>query len=224
MASDNETGTPWGETFQSRFWWWRNRVAEVTLGELQERVNRHLEPDRQLAVSTLSNYEARGDSPEELRRASEPRASFLAALGQAFPDLNVGWLVTGEGVPTRALEDVSSDHPETADLLLERAGAIARTGGPKVWGVFLEALRRIQYSAPGDPYDLDPETVADLGGALEGLIMVPLARLRAPETVPSYRDYVDYYLSMLTAVMRATPPRGEGRSIEETISRLRGED
>jgi len=86
------------ETIQSRFWYLRNRVLGVTLQELCHAVNRHLEEP--VALSTVSNFEARGATAPERKRASEPRASFLAALRRAYPHIELEWLVLGEGPAT----------------------------------------------------------------------------------------------------------------------------
>ncbi|UCG88633.1 MAG: hypothetical protein JSW71_08865 [Gemmatimonadota bacterium] len=72
-----------------RLRFWRTEVAGVPQVTLCEAVNRYLaEPDR-VGVTTVSNYE----------RATQPRASFLAALKRVYPALNLDWLITGEGRP-----------------------------------------------------------------------------------------------------------------------------
>lgn len=76
-----------GDTVQTRLKHWRQEIAAVSQAELCEQVNRHLPEGKGVVVSTISNYE----------RTTEPRASFLAALKQAYPKLNLDWLVSGKG-------------------------------------------------------------------------------------------------------------------------------
>lgn len=216
MGSEDEKAAPWGETFQDRFWWWRNRSVEVTLEEVAERVNRSLE--RPLAVSTISNYEARGQ-----RRASEPRASFLKALGAAFPDLNVSWLVTGEGSPSLSSGESAKAAPSAPWDLTEAAWSIFVTGGPAVWPAFLRTVDRLRYSCPAPPDEHDPEEVAALAAALQSAVREPLDRVRENEEAISADALEEYYLSVLTAVMRVVPGAGEGSPLAETVARLQGE-
>ena len=65
----------------------------------------------------MSNYE----------RSTEPRASFLAALKKAFPELNLDWLVSGDGRPL-------APEKRIAELL-------SRAQGEEGLGAFSELLR-----------------------------------------------------------------------------------
>lgn len=77
------------DTLQDRFKYWRNHVARISLREVQEAVNKHLE--KGVSLPTVNNYEV-------AKRAS-PRTSFILALKRAFPDLNLEWLLLGDGEP-----------------------------------------------------------------------------------------------------------------------------
>ena len=77
------------DNVQERFKYWRQEIARVSQAQLCEEVNRHLPTESEVAVTTISNYE----------RATEPRVSFLDALKKAYPDLNLGWLISGSGEP-----------------------------------------------------------------------------------------------------------------------------
>jgi hypothetical protein len=87
-----------GDTFHERLRWWRTQVVRVTQVALCETVNAALPESERVAVTTVSNYE----------RSTEPRASFLGALKTSFPQLNVDWLVTGEGRPAVADRGVAA--------------------------------------------------------------------------------------------------------------------
>ncbi len=76
-----------GDSVQARLKHWREEIAKLSQAQLCELVNGHLPKGKAVVVSTVSNYE----------RTTEPRASFLAALKQAYPELNLDWLVSGEG-------------------------------------------------------------------------------------------------------------------------------
>ena len=75
------------ETFHERLRFWRREVAEVSQKELCHAVNQRLGSSDQISVATVSNYE----------RSTEPRASFLGALKQAYPQVSLEWLVSGAG-------------------------------------------------------------------------------------------------------------------------------
>ncbi len=108
-----------GETVHERLKFWRSEVLGISQAELAQGVNAQLEADQRVAVTTVSNYE----------RRTEPRASFLAALKRAYPEINLSWLVTGEGKP------VSSPS-----AIAERIGAV---------GAGSEPGRRLLIEQPG---------------------------------------------------------------------------
>jgi hypothetical protein len=83
-----------GESVHERLRFWRIELAKVSQAEMCSVVNHYLAEDERIAVTTVSNYE----------RKTEPRASFLAALKQAYPALSLTWLVTGEGRPLQGAE------------------------------------------------------------------------------------------------------------------------
>ncbi len=76
-----------GETIHDRLKYWRHEVLGVSQSRLCETVNSHLPAEDRVAVTTVSNYE----------RTTEPRGSFLAALKKAYPEINLEWLVAGQG-------------------------------------------------------------------------------------------------------------------------------
>ncbi len=76
-----------GETIHERLKYWRNEVLGVSQSRLCETVNSHLPEEDRVAVTTVSNYE----------RTTEPRGSFLGALKKAYPEINLEWLVAGQG-------------------------------------------------------------------------------------------------------------------------------
>jgi hypothetical protein len=86
------------KTIQERLRYWRRSVIRLSQGKLLEVLKPHLAKEDRIAVSTLSYYE----------RRIEPRASFLAALKRAFPDLNLDWLLTGQGQPTLSLSQMQA--------------------------------------------------------------------------------------------------------------------
>ncbi len=86
-----------GDSVQARLKHWREEIAKVSQAQLCELVNRHLPKGKGVVVSTVSNYE----------RTTEPRASFLAALKHAYPELNLDWLVSGEGKLVAAEQEIA---------------------------------------------------------------------------------------------------------------------
>ena len=76
-----------GETIHERLKYWRHEVLGVSQSRLCETVNSHLPAEDRVAVTTVSNYE----------RTTEPRGSFLGALKKAYPEINLDWLVVGQG-------------------------------------------------------------------------------------------------------------------------------
>ena len=81
-----------GDSLHERLRFWRTEVVGIPQAGFCEAVNRYLSEADKVGVTTVSNYE----------RMTQPRASFLAALKQVYPALNLEWLVTGEGRPLQA--------------------------------------------------------------------------------------------------------------------------
>lgn len=224
MGSFTESRNPMGDmdTFQGRFWWFRNKRQDgMTLDDLATAVNRHLERDKPISISTLSNYEDRNSD-----RASEPRASFLAALATAFPDFNISWLVTGVGPPD--LAEPSGQGTDTGRRV--PAQPLQMLGGLVVHGPYVEAFKRLKQSCP----DLGESSVAGLDsegrqkevdrldGLLRELIVTPVARIRMPgqENELEHRYLVDYSLAMIHALMLAIPGRRKGMPLAELIEQM----
>lgn len=109
-----------GDTVQERLKHWRQEVLRISQAELCDRVNGHLPKSHQVSVSTISNYE----------RSTEPRASFLAALTKTYPELNLDWVVSGNGkVLThdrqvgQLLEELQGENGKSAlDRLVQQPG------------------------------------------------------------------------------------------------------
>ena len=110
------------DTVANRFQYWRRDVARVSLRQLSEAVNQHLVGKARVSVSTVNNYEVRDN---------EPKVSFLVALKNEYPDLNLDWLMFGEGDP-------SVTNEQAAELVQKRAsralGKLGRGGLSDVHG------------------------------------------------------------------------------------------
>lgn len=218
-------------TFQERFWWFRNKGPDSRkLEDLADAVNQHLERGKPISISTLSNYEARGSA-----RASEPRVSFLAALGAAFPEFNINWLLTGVGPrypPITPLGETPDGEPATNIRRGLPGWSDSMPGGFAVSGVYAEAFKRLKQSCP----DLGESSIAGLdsegrqkeidrlGDLLHDLIVEPVAKLRKPgqENQPEHRQLVNYTLAMIQALMFAIPERGQGKPLTELIEQMDG--
>ena len=113
------------ETFHERLRFWRREVAEVSQKELCDAVNQRLGSSDQVSVATVSNYE----------RSTEPRASFLGALKQAYPQVSLEWLVSGTGKLTGGLSERGGwlTHPTQSRPVLEQPKRLP-TGLPKSGG------------------------------------------------------------------------------------------
>ena len=114
MASKNSDIVPARKTVAHRLKSWRKNVARVSLRELREAVNQHLVGDDQVSVSTVNNYEVPG---------REPRASYLVALKRAFPELNLDWLLFGEGEPSISKQEAAKSRQQRA---LKALGTLAQ--------------------------------------------------------------------------------------------------
>jgi len=102
-----------GDNVHERLRFWRTEVIGISQVGLCDAVNRYLSQADQVGVTTVSNYE----------RTTEPRASFLAALKQVYPSLNLDWLVTGAGRP---LQTSHGTLPASAGGELPDGDAVAR--------------------------------------------------------------------------------------------------
>jgi len=132
-----------GDTIHQRFRFWRVELAKVSQAELCGVVNQHLADHEQVAVTTVSNYE----------RKTEPRASFLAALKQAYPTLSLTWLVTGAGRPLQGGEEGRFGEGDEFELggaeLLSRQPGMHRFRDlpPAAAHVLLAFLEEVRVSA-----------------------------------------------------------------------------
>jgi hypothetical protein len=100
----------------SRLAYWRKTVLNVPLREIEERVNKHLEDGSKAKLSTIHGFETTVTKSGKTRPS--PRAEWIAALKQAYPYLNLDWLLFGRGEPTivaeeaRKFEEMLSKLPE----------------------------------------------------------------------------------------------------------------
>jgi hypothetical protein len=132
-----------GETIHERLRFWRIELAKVSQAEICRAVNQHLADGDQVAVTTVSNYE----------RKTEPRASFLAALKQAYPALSLMWLVTGAGRPLQGEQGGTLGEGDGFELggteLLSRQPGMHRFRDlpPAAAHVLLAFLQEVRLSA-----------------------------------------------------------------------------
>ncbi len=126
-----------------RLRFWRTQLARISQADLCGAVNHHLPSEDQVAATTVSNYE----------RRTEPRASFLAALKQAYPALSITWLVTGAGRPLQREDEGVSGEQEAfglggAELLARQPGMHRFRDLPPVAAhVLLAFLEEVRISA-----------------------------------------------------------------------------
>jgi hypothetical protein len=134
-----------GSTIHDRLRQWRQEVLSVSQAKLCQAVNSHLPEADRVAVTTVSNYE----------RTTEPRGSFLAALKRAYPEINLEWLIAGEGKvlvgeqrTAEALRHARTEegHAEVTVPVMEQPGMQRFRGLPEpavhVLVAFLEEVRQ----------------------------------------------------------------------------------
>lgn len=184
---------------QARFGQWREREG-LSLREVMEAVNEHLPPGRRIRTkSTISNYEkTASDKPP-------PRADFLAALKEAFPTLNVDWIITGR----RSMYALQEGRQEYREMLREKVPAYAAFP-ESVQELFRDTLTRYIAGSRMPWPKGDPETfTVEVAKDVLFLVNLPAKAVRdAP--FGSERVWETYLLAMLQAVRIALPRRGEG--------------
>lgn len=67
-----------------------------------------------------------------LRGDSQPTPKFFLALKEAFPWVNVEWLITGQGEMTSRKEDFSTYQVATGDGNIQAGGSVRSSGGIQV--------------------------------------------------------------------------------------------
>lgn len=201
------------ETIGDRLRRWRTEVRGLSLRELRDAVNEHLPPSRRVSLGTVSNYERSGED------GAGPRASFVAALKAAFPELRLEWLLLGRGAPSaggaRALA-AATDAPGPAAG--EGLGGRVRETypdlellSPEASALFLAALIRYATGEPG--MDLDEERILELAGDLRWLLLAPL-RFWGFADDPGYDRFSAYCVALLHALSLAMADPGRGDPAE----------
>ena len=97
------------ETVRERFRDWRKGNG-YTLKEVASAVGQQL--GRDVSESSISNFESRAD----------PNTAVIQALGMAFPELSLRWLLTGEPEAYGLIEEQPRDYyiPEALDTEVRR--------------------------------------------------------------------------------------------------------
>lgn len=198
-------------TVHDRLRYFRETVKGLSLREFRDRVNERLEPGGSLSLGTVSNYE-RG---RENGSRPGPRAEFLVALKEAFPDVRLEWLLLGEGPPTVLGEELSA--PEGLEAVAQREGGFAARVlarypdlellSPEASALFMAALTRL---AMGEPeMALDEDHLLELAGDLRWLLLAPLGWWGFRHA-PAYEEFSDYCVACLHALTQLMPGPGEG--------------
>lgn len=163
-----------------------------------------------MSVATVSNYETAAMAP--------PRSDFVAALAVAYPDLNVDWLLTGEGEMT-ATEDRAAGQ-EVRELLFNAAPRLVGRGGGPARALLADLLRRIVAASPDDEA-LTEEQVTRLGRHVERMAFAGLNAFHpSPRTRETFTEDADALVAALHALTLAVPGRGQGRTLEELLTNL----
>lgn len=188
---------------------WREDVKGLSLRELRDAVNGHLPPRRRVSLGTVSNYERSGGD-----RAG-PRAGFVAALKEAFPELRLEWLLLGRGGPTAVEASVAAAASDGAPgPMREGLGGKVLAAypdlellSPEASALFLAALVRVATGEPG--MDLDEDRILELAGDLRWLLLAPL-RFWGFAHDPGYERFSSYAVAALHALTLVMPEPGRG--------------
>lgn len=199
-------------TVHERLRYFRETVEGLSLRELQARVNEQLGEDAALSLGTVSNYER---PPDDGGRRAGPRVEFVAALGRAFPDLRIEWLVCGAGLPTRVAERLAAPEGLEADAADGEGFAgrvLARYPdlellSPEASALFMAALTRLAMGEPDGA--LGEEHLLDLAGDLRWVLLAPVG-MWGFRHAPAYEAFSDYCVASLHALMQLMPGPGRG--------------
>lgn len=204
------------DSVQGRIRHWRESVQGLSLREWRELVNAHLPPAARVSLGTVANYER---VPTNGERSAPPRADFLAAIGRAFPEIRLEWLLLGDGEPTRVEARVAELGTPAGRAAADSLGgrvveAFPDLGflSPEASALFLGALTRY---ATGEPrMELSQEQILELAGDLRWLLFLPL-RLWGFVHEPDYEAFSSYCVAMLHALIQALPGPGQGDPVGE---------
>jgi len=217
-------------TVQDRIRYFREEVKGMSMREFQRLVNAELAEPDQVSLGTISNYER---TPEPGKRRASPRAEVLAAMGSAFPELRLPWLLMGEGEPTEMAHRVAAGQPldevahggggagSLAARVLERFPDLELLS-PEASALFTGVLTRYAMGEPG--MDLSEAQLMELAADLRWLLFLPLSQWGFNHQ-PDYDRFSAYAVALLHALALALPPSGRGDPIRmydhATVRRLR---
>ena len=193
------------KTVNKRLKYWRNSVR-LSQGEFLTTLRPHLPKDEQFSVSMVSYYE----------NSIEPRASFLAALKKAYPDLNLNWLLTGEEQASISEEQrsaITKHVPGLSDAATEALGSLLQaTEGtdklhaelpPKAFDALTQFLREVRQSS-GSYQALKSQEWKQFVRRLTKLILSPLES--EPHFVGSNRLTSSEITTFVYAMLAALRP------------------
>lgn len=192
------------DTIQGRFKLWRQRFGH-SLREVQEAVNAHLPEERRISVGTVSNYETSSMAP--------PRSDFVAALKEAYPDLNTTWLLTGEEEMT-VIQDVVARAMELGAIpgrVRLPVDAAARNALVGAWGALVEAYG----GAPGEMAEGSSTVSGYAWSQVQEAVVAPLHQLKAFVDPSDGEALNDFVASVAMAIRRYARDTGRRRERKE---------
>ena len=202
---------------QERLRHYREEILGLSLREFRHRFNEHVGDADAVSLGTLSNYER--PAPPGSRRPG-PRAEFLAAVGEMFPDLRIDWLLFGDGQPSRiaerlaapeGLEGRTRPHGGLAARILTRYPDLELLS-PEASALFMATVTRLAMGEPDG--SLDEDHLLELAGDVRWLLFLPVS-LWGFGHAPDYQTFTDYCVAQLHALTQLLPPAGGGDAIGE---------
>ena len=174
----------------------------------------------------LHEQKVRGSSYSSVRSyiddTAKPPLEFIRAAAE-FLNVREAYLESGEPPRTdaeaqvRAIGDASSPYQAIHEEGMITAFATQGVGN----NLFFYIVERLVAAAPGEGPAPNRDDFRLLSRGLQAWIQAPWRTMRRGRPA-SLEASADYHLAMMTALLRAVPRRGQGRTIRDVIKDMGG--